>query len=275
MKSYKEILDEGSKYLLDHNIADGKIDAWYLFNHVFNINRGEYFLNLNTKASQPQYQDYKELIKTRSNHVPLQYIIGYTEFMGLKIKVNPNVLIPRQDTEILVEEVLKVSDNKDILDLCTGSGCIIISLMKLGNINKGTGADISREALELARENAYINSVNPIFIESDLFTNIKGKFDIIVSNPPYIPSGDIQDLSIEVKDYEPSLALDGKESGLYFYRRIVEDIKGYLNPGGYIFFEIGYNQGDDLVAILEAEGIDKIEVIKDLAGLDRVIKARI
>lgn len=275
MKSYKDVLEEGSKYLIDSKIEDGKIDAWYLFSFVFDVNRPRYFLEIDKPASQAQYNKYMNLIKTRSKHVPLQYIMGYTEFMGLKFKVNEHVLIPRQDTEVLVEEVMKVSRDKDILDLCTGSGCIIISLKKLGKINKGIGSDISKESLKVAKENATFNEADVGFVESNLFDNIEGKFDIIVSNPPYIPYDDIQDLSMEVRYHEPHLALDGKEDGLYFYKQIAKDVKKYLKPKGLLFFEIGYNQAESLVAILESKGFNDIEVVKDLTGLDRIIKARV
>lgn len=275
MKRFKDALDEGSKYLVDNNIDNGKVDAWHLFSHLININRAEYFLHSDKEISDLQYNQYMELIKKRANNVPLQYIIGYQDFMGLKIKVNKNVLIPRLDTEILVEEVLKTSKGKDVLDLCTGSGCIIISLMKSGNINSGLGADISKAALAVARGNAIINEVNVSFIESDLFSNIEGRFDIIVSNPPYIPKDDIKELSKEVRDYEPHLALDGREDGLYYYRQIAKELAQYLKPKGFVFFEIGYNQAEALIEILEAEGIKEIEVIKDLAGLDRIIKGRL
>ncbi|NMB43093.1 MAG: peptide chain release factor N(5)-glutamine methyltransferase [Clostridiales bacterium] len=275
MKSYKEVLEEGINHLINHKIDNGNIDAWYLFSHVFNIERAEYFLNLNKEVNSSRYSEFMNLIEKRASHVPLQYIIGYTEFMGLRIKVNENVLIPRHDTEVLVEEVLKVCDNKNILDMCTGSGCIIISLKKLANIKKAIGVDISKDAIILARENAALNEVDVEFIESDLFENIEGKFDIIVSNPPYIPKADIEDLSMEVRDHEPHLALDGKEDGLYFYRRIIKEVKKYLNPNGYVFFEIGYNQADDLLVLFKSEGIDNVEIIQDLAGLDRVVKARI
>ena len=274
MKTLKDVLDEGIKYLVEKEIENGQIDAWYLFSHIYNIDRAKYFLHSNEETSIIKYDTYMDLIKKRAKHIPLQYILGYQEFMGLRFKVNEHVLIPRQDTEILVEEVLRVSSNKDVLDLCTGSGCIIISLMKLGNINRAVGVDISRKALEIAKENASINKVNIEFKQSDLFSRVHDKFDIIVSNPPYIPNWEINRLSPEVRDYEPHLALDGKEDGLYFYRSIAKKVKDYLNPGGYIFFEIGYNQVDDLKKILKDEGIKEVKVIKDLSGLDRVIKGR-
>ncbi len=275
MKSYKEVFEEGKKHLLGKKIEDWEIDAWYLFSHVFDMTRAQYFMDYDKLSSQSQYRQYIDLIKTRANHVPLQEILGYTEFMGLKIKVNEHVLIPRQETEILVEEALKLCEGKDVLDLCTGSGCIIISLMKHGNINRGMGTDISTEALKVARENAKINQVDIKFLQSDLFDNIEDKFDIVVSNPPYIPRDDIENLSKEVKDHDPLLALDGKEDGLYFYKMIAKDIKKYIRSNGYLLFEIGYNQADDVVSILKTEGISNIKVIKDLTGFDRVIIARI
>ncbi len=275
MKSFKDALEEGTKYLIEHNIDNGKVDAWHLFSHLININRADYFLHSGKEISNLQYNQYMDLIKKRADNLPLQYIIGYQDFMGLKIKVNKDVLIPRLDTEVLVEEILKVSKGKDVLDLCTGSGCIIISLMKYGSINSGIGADISKNALAIARENATINWLDVNFVESDLFSNVEDKFDIIVSNPPYIPKNDISGLSKEVRDHEPHLALDGKEDGLYYYRQIAKELKEYLRPKGFVFFEIGYNQAEALTKILEAKGIEEIEVLKDLAGLDRIIKGRL
>lgn len=275
MKTYKHVLEEGRKVLIDNGIKDGEIDGWYLFSFVFKIERAKYFLDYEKLVTPEQYEKYIDLIARRSRHEPLQHILGYTEFMGLEFKVNKHVLIPRQDTETLVEEVLKVSDNKDVLDLCTGSGCIIISLKKLANINNAVGADISKDALKIARHNRSINNVDVTFIESDLFSNIEGKFDIIVSNPPYISSEDIEDLSVEVRDYEPLIALDGKEGGLYYYKAIVKEVRNYLKPRGLLFFEIGYNQADYMVNILEQERIIETEVIKDLAGHNRVVKAKV
>lgn len=274
MKTLKDTLDEASAYLLRNKIDNSDLDAWYLLSHVLGINRAQYFLTYHNKMDEALYKEYMNLIKKRADHTPLQYILGYQEFMGLNFIVNEKVLIPRQDTEILVEEVGKVCTNKDVLDLCTGSGCIIISLAKLGNINRGVGVDISHDALELAKENAYNNEVDIEWIQSDLFTRVEGKFDIIVSNPPYIPTKEIQKLSLEVKDYEPSLALDGKEDGLFFYKKIIKDIKNYLKKDGYLFLEIGYNQGQDLINLIEKEGFRDIKVIKDYASLDRVITGR-
>ena len=259
MKTLKETLDEGSAYLLKNKIENSDLDAWYLLSHLLGISRAQYFLSYHNKMNESLYKEYMNLIKQRASHMPLQYILGYQEFMGLKFIVNEKVLIPRQDTDHLVEEVLKVCAKKDVLDLCTGTGCIIISLAKLGKINRGVGVDISHDALAVAKENAYKNNVDIEWIQSDLFSRVEGMFDIIVSNPPYIPTKEIEKLNSQVKDYEPSLALDGKEDGLFFYKKIINNIKNYLKKGGYLFFEIGYDQG---------------EVIKDYANLDRVITGR-
>ena len=191
--------------------------------------------------------------------------------MGLEFQVNENVLIPRQDTEILVEEVLKVCHGKTVLDLCTGTGCIIISLTKLGKVKEATASDISYKALEVARLNATNHKVS---IESDLFEKIDGKYDIIVSNPPYITSKDMENLMPEVKDYEPRLALDGSEDGLLYYRRIVREARRHLKDNGMIFFEIGYNQGEEVQELLRKEGFVDISLYKDLAGLDRLVSGR-
>jgi release factor glutamine methyltransferase len=194
--------------------------------------------------------------------------------MGLSFDVSKDVLIPRQDTEVLVQEILKAAEGKDVLDMCTGSGCIIISLAKLGRIHRGIGVDISIEALSIARKNAKKLQADVSFIHSNLFDQVEGQFDIIVSNPPYIPTSDINDLMEEVKNHEPIIALDGEEDGLHFYRTIVNQLSSYLKPSGYVFFEIGYNQGETVSRILEEHGFRNIKVIKDLAGLDRVVSGQ-
>lgn len=274
MKTLKYALETGKKYLLEKKIENANLDSWYLLSHQFGLSRTDYFLDPEKIVTEDEFNQYIRLIERRGNHVPLQYIIGFQEFMGLNIKVNENVLIPRQDTETLVEEVLKVSQGKDILDVCTGSGCIIISLAMFGNIKKAVGIDISKEALAIAEDNANEYNVNVDFIQSDLFSQVEGKFDIIVSNPPYIPSKDILDLMDEVKNYEPHLALDGMEDGLSFYRKITSQVRNFLKPGGYIFYEIGYDQADEVSKMLKGVGIRSIEVIKDLTGLDRVVSGR-
>jgi release factor glutamine methyltransferase len=194
--------------------------------------------------------------------------------MGLEFEVNRDVLIPRQDTEILVEEVLKYCEDKSVLDMCTGSGCIIVSLAKLGRLVHAVGVDLSERALAVAARNADKHMVKVTLLQSNLFDHVKGSFDIIVSNPPYIPSGDIEDLMPEVRDFEPRMALDGSDDGIIFYRCISHAAKEHLNPGGLIFFEIGYNQGEAVKLILTEEGFTDVVIKKDLSGLDRIVTAR-
>ena len=192
--------------------------------------------------------------------------------MGYPFYVDEHVLIPRQDTETLAEEALKVlKPGMQVLDLCTGSGCILISLMKMCEGLYGTGSDISEEALEVARKNACRLEVNATFIRSSLFEHISGRYDLIVSNPPYIRTSVIQELQEEVRLHDPFIALDGKEDGLYFYREIIKAGGGYLKPGGYLMFEIGYYQGTEVASLMEKHGYRNIMVKKDLAGLDRVV----
>lgn len=271
MSTYKELLQTARNDLKEHEIADADLDAWYLLAHVFQINRTDYYLNKDNTVQEKKKEKFLELVKRRASHVPLQYITGTQEFMGLDFNVCEHVLIPRQDTEILVEEVLKVCRNKSVMDMCTGSGCIIISLAKLGGLAQASAADISPTALKVASENACKHMVNIEFIQSDLFEKVTEEYDIIVSNPPYIPSGDIISLMPEVKNYEPLIALDGSEDGLSFYRRITALSRMHLKKNGFIFFEIGWDQGSEVSKILQDEGFTDIKIKKDLSGLDRVV----
>lgn len=273
MSTLIELLKDGEKHLLDLGIEDAKTDAWQLLSHIFGIDRIYFLANQQKEADKLLSNNYINVIQQRSRKIPLQYIIGHVEFMGLNIKVTKDVLIPRQETEILVNKILEVSSNKTVLDMCTGSGCIIISLVKLGNVSRGIGVDISIEALELAKENAQNNNVNVDYIQSDLFDNIYDRFDIIVSNPPYIPTLDIDGLMPEVKDHEPIIALDGLEDGLDFYRRIIAQLDNYLNDNGHVFFEIGYNQALDVYNMLKDNNFKEIQIIKDLSGFDRIVHA--
>lgn len=274
MSTFREILMTAKDYLKQHEVADADVDAWYLLAHVFRINRADYYLHCDDEVLESQVQTYMQLVSQRAKHIPLQHITGTQEFMGLEFEVTSDVLIPRQDTEILVEEVLKVCNQKSVLDMCTGSGCIIISLAKLGNIAKAVGVDLSEKALQVAKRNAAKHKLNVEFIQSNLFDHIDGVFDIVVSNPPYIPTEEIQNLMPEVRDHEPVMALDGDQDGLTFYRRITSEAKKHLSRNGYLFFEIGYNQGRDVTEILEKAGFTDIKIIKDLSGLDRVVFGR-
>lgn len=287
--TYRELLLQAEERLEESHISEAKNDAWLLFEHIFKMARHKYFMVMNDLCADTVLADeYMKCVLKRSNHVPLQHITGVQDFMGLTFHVNENVLIPRQDTEILVEQALKhikeishkqpVSDI-NVLDMCTGSGCIAISIAKLGNV-KVTAVDISDEALKVAEENAKYNRVGRVrFIKSNLFENLRNnntgniceKYDIIVSNPPYIPSQVIEGLMPEVRDFEPRQALDGTEDGLEFYRRITEESLKYIKDSGWLMYEIGCEQGDDVKLIMEHNGYEDVCVIKDLAGLDRVV----
>lgn len=268
----REAYEFGQKQLNFAGIEDAVWDAWYLLEYTTGINRAMYFLKMQETMTQEQEQQYKEYIKIRASHIPLQHITGVQEFMGLEFYVNEHVLVPRQDTEILVENVLKqLRPRMKVLDMCTGSGCILISLLKYCEEILGVGVDISEEALKVAKKNRDKIGVTAEFIQSDLFENVFGTYDIIVSNPPYIRTAVIEELKEEVKFHDPFLALDGKEDGLYFYRRIIEQSPRFLKKGGILCFEIGHDQGEDVKQLMEKAGFLEVIVKKDLAGLDRVV----
>lgn len=268
----QEALQYGKDYLEKNHINDSSIDAWYLLEYVIKENRSYFFLHQKEELTMDQEKLYLELLELRGRHIPLQHITKEQEFMGLTFKVNENVLIPRQDTEILVESVMsRLTDSMSVLDMCTGSGCIIISLKKGKNNMNAYGVDISSKALEVAIENAGLHAAEVKFIQSNLFENVEGKFDIIVSNPPYIPTKVIEGLSKEVREHEPILALDGMEDGLFFYRKIVSNSVLHLKQDGALCFEIGHDQGEAVSNMMKATGFTDVKVIKDLAGLDRVV----
>lgn len=268
----KEAYDMGQERLKRAGVEEFSIDAWYLLEYVTKVNRAAYFMKMNEAISEEQKMRYEECLKKRCAHVPLQHITGVQEFMGLEFAVNEHVLVPRQDTETLVECVLSyIQPEMKVLDMCTGSGCILISLMKLGGLKDGTGVDISKEALEIARINARKHGTNAALIQSDLFERVTGTYDVIVSNPPYIRTAVIKELQEEVRCHDPFSALDGKEDGLYFYRKIIDESPKYLKENGKLYFEIGHDQGEDVKMLMETAGFCKVTVKKDLAGLDRVV----
>ncbi len=270
---YKELYDLGAGMLTDANISEALLDARLLLEHVCHTNRTDLLVHGDREVSEENRKQYMDYIERRKCREPLQHITGEQEFMGLTFMVNKDVLIPRQDTEVLVEEVMRyLHDGMDILDMCTGSGCILLSLLRYSNGCRGVGADISTKALDIAKSNAEnLQITNVHFTQSDLFQEIEGKYDIIVSNPPYIKTDVIPSLMEEVKDYEPLSALDGKESGLFFYDKIIEKAPEYLNGGGYLFFEIGHDQAEPIVERMKQNGFKDVTVVKDYAGHDRVV----
>ena len=350
-KIWADVLNYGKKILKNAGIVEADLDAWYLFEQSFGISRAQYFLCARENivgstaqkiAVQEQHGDllesgnalecaelwlkeklsaYENALKKRAARIPLQQIIGQQEFMGLSFFVNEHVLIPRQDTETLVELVLQEQKDKDIsiLDMCTGSGCIAVSLKKLGGYAHVEGADISEESLKVAKRNSEeilenndvnndavnsrteqiqnctnltnnqnkqnnsakrkiseaskLSQAGVTFRHSDMFSNFPEteQFDVIVSNPPYIPSAVIEELEPEVRDHEPRGALDGTADGLYFYRILAEECAKHLTPGGHVYFEIGYDQGMAVKELLDNHGFKDTRVIQDLAGKDRVV----
>lgn len=272
---YLECYKEGCRKLKLAEVPEAELDARLLLEFICGTNRNDLLVHGDREVDADKQAAYEEAIGRRMERIPLQHITGEQDFMGLNFKVNEHVLIPRQDTEILVEEILKqMQDYSRILDMCTGSGCILISLLHYNNWCEGVGVDISPNALLVAEENGLRllpEEKRPVWLESDLFEKVEGKFDIIVSNPPYIRSAVIETLMPEVKDYEPLSALDGTEDGLYFYKEIVKQAPKYLKKEGKLFFEIGHDQGAEVSALLEEAGFQQIQVIKDYAGLDRVV----
>jgi len=270
--TYRELYDWGHARLAEAKIREAALDARLLLEEVCGTDRGYLLVHGDEPVSDVQEQAYRDFVSSRGSRIPLQHILGYQEFMGLRFMINGDVLIPRQDTETLVEEVMRyLHDGMRILDMCTGSGCILLSLLQYSNDCVGVGSDISEAALAIARTNAEHLKKDAAFVQSDLFENIEGKYDVIVSNPPYIPTKVIETLEAEVRDYDPMNALDGKEDGLHFYRRIVDKAGEYLYPGGMLFFEIGHDEKDEVVTIMEEEGYREVTALKDLAGNDRVV----
>lgn len=274
----QQIYREGKETLKRAGIAEAELDAWYLLEYVTGISRASYYGDPGRVVSEEDLCRYRECIEKRAVHIPLQHITGEQEFMGLSFRVNDQVLIPRQDTETLVEEALKYAmPGMRVLDLCTGSGCILISLLHFCPGLTGVGSDISAEALKMARTNGQRLHVEERaqWLCGDLFEKVTGAFDLIISNPPYIRSAEIEELQEEVRLYDPRIALDGAEDGLLFYRRIIEESKSYLKNGGRLLFEIGCDQGRDVAELLENAGYTEVSVKKDLAGLDRVAAGRL
>ena len=282
--TYGELFYQGKDILSSVGIEEAKLDARLLLEYVCGTDLGDLLVHGDREVHPDQESAYVALIARRAERIPLQYLTGTQDFMGLTFAVSESVLIPRQDTEILVEEVLKyLHDGMKVLDMCTGSGCILISLLHYTNHCEGVGIDISQSALDLAKQNGErlldgksdagegegFGSIR--FLQGDLFEPVEGKFDVIVSNPPYIRSGETQALMPEVRDHEPLQALDGGADGLLFYRRIVAESGKYLYGGGMLFFETGCDQAEAVGELMRQAGFLDIRVVKDYGGLDRVV----
>lgn len=270
---YAKLYQIGKEQLQKAGITDAELDARLLLEFICHTDRNALYAHGDQEIEDEKMQDFLQLIEKRAVHIPLQHLTGEQNFMGLDFLVNEHVLIPRQDTEILVEEIMRdLHDGIRILDMCTGSGCILLSLLHYSNDCSGVGVDVSEDALAVARQNAdRLAEKQAVFIQSDLFEKVEGSFDLIVSNPPYIRSQEIAGLMPEVREHEPRLALDGKDDGLHFYREIIKGAMPHLKRGGQLFFEIGYDQGEAVQALLAANGYTEIAVVKDYAGLDRVV----
>lgn len=302
-----DLLNEGSSILRQAGDTDAENDAKLLLLNAFDLNLVHFLmdrlrpLSETDVAVQEQIQNYCAMVAKRASRVPLQQILGSQEFMGLDFFVNEHVLIPRQDTETLVELVLEGQQKKQqeqqpeeqqkkqrgqqpeeqpgkprkLLDLCTGSGCIAISLAVKGGFESVTATDLSKEALKVAERNARTHQVPIRFFQGDLFSALpqseEKTFDVITSNPPYIPTAVIATLEPEVREHEPMMALDGTEDGLKFYRQIAKEAGSWLKLGGSIYLEIGYDQGEAVSGLLKDAGFTNVRVVKDLPGKDRVV----
>ena len=278
--TYSELFKTCVDKLNKAGIVEAESDVRILFQYILDADRSFMFMHGGDTAWESDEEELLKAVNLREKRIPVQHITGYQNFMGFEFKVTEDVLVPRFDTECLVEEAMLVcGDGDKVLDVCTGSGCILISLMNYKNGINGFACDISEKALSIAKENAERlckpEDKKPEFIKSDLFEGVTEKeFDIIVSNPPYIKSSVIDTLEPEVKEHDPMLALDGGEDGLVFYRRIASEAGGFLRNGGYILVEIGYDQGKEVSELFIENNYIDVKIIKDLAGNDRIVSAR-
>ena len=261
----RDIIKKAEEKLKEAGVVDFAVDSWLLAEFVFKINRTGFYMDPMMTVPKEKADKYMELVGIRASKIPLQHITGSQEFMGLDFKVNEDVLIPRQDTELLVENAItyikSVKGNVDVVFTAQ----LIDSTV--------TAVDFSEKALVVAKENNVLNKADVTFFQSDLFENVEKQYDVIVSNPPYIKTEEIESLMDEVRIHEPMMALDGDCDGLKFYKKIAREGRQYLRSNGIIFFEIGYDQGQTVPAILEENGYKDIKVYKDLSGNDRVVTA--
>lgn len=275
-----QLVTAGKEKLNEHNVPDADIDAELLWLFVSKQDKMAYIMNRQEDVTETIRSSYEALIDKRSKRIPLQYITGIQCFMGYDFETVPDVLIPRFDTEVLVEQANRLiqdihSDKMSVLDMCCGSGCIGLSVALMNQDIHIDLCDISDSAIALTTKNAKRLEVSDYtVIKSDLFDKIDKRYDMILSNPPYIESKVIDGLMPEVRDYEPRLALDGDADGLKFYRAIIENAESYLNEKGYILFEIGNHQAHDVQQLLVDKHFEDVRVVKDLAENDRVVIGR-
>ena len=279
--SYRKLFVKALDLLKSSGIENVEYDIKAILTDTFGLDLNKFILDMDNEFEPDKDLEAKYLsrIEKRKKHIPLQYIINKQNFYGLDFYVNESVLIPRYDTENIVDRIVKdCKENKclSVLDLCTGSGCIAVSLKKFG-FESVYAADISDKALSVAKYNAKLNNADIIFLQSDLYENFPKeiRFDIIVSNPPYISTDEIARLEKQVRDFEPKLALDGGRDGLDFYKKIINLSKDFLNNKGRLYLEIGYDQSKDVVDLAKKEGYDNIVIIKDLSGRDRGISMKV
>lgn len=278
-KTIGELLNIGTKTLNEVNIDTSRLDSQLLLGKVLNKDKLYLITNNDKEVEESDTKEYLKLIEKRKNKMPIRYILGECDFMGLDFHVEEGVLIPRSDTEVLVEEVLnRIGEDESLMvcDLCSGSGAIGIALAHYRNNIKVDAIDYYDIPEKVTKMNIIKNNLQDRinFIKSDLLKEaikLEKVYDIIVSNPPYIKEEEIGKLMSDVKDYEPHTALSGGEDGLIFYRRIVEESRKVLKENGILSFEIGYDQGEDVKKLMESNGYEEVKVIRDLAGLDRVV----
>ncbi len=285
--TYRELLESITEKLKAANVPDADTDAWRLFESVCRTTRANFLLIEKNKADDSETEKLFRMAEKRAEHVPLQYLTGEQDFYGCRFLVSSDTLIPRFDTEILADLAVKrlkgMGKKAAVLDLCTGTGCILIAVTKAVETEASVGCDISQNAVRLAEKNLELNELGgeAEFFPGDLFDALKDtkyenrKFDLIVSNPPYIRSSEIEKLDREVRDFEPRTALDGGEDGLVFYERIVTEAGKHLASGGTLMFETGFDQGEAVKEIMTRNGFINVTIHKDLAGLDRVVEGEL
>ena len=274
------ILEWTSDFFSRKGIEGGRREAELLLAEVLELDRVGLYLNFDRPLSESERQSYRELVEQRGRREPLQYILGEAEFFSLPLKVAPGVLIPRADSEVLVEEALRLLAPEvegRVLDVGTGSGALALAIAHEREQLQVWGVDVSETALQLARGNAALNQVaeRTEWHKQDLFTLADGEYAMVVSNPPYIPSGDIAGLMPEVRDYEPHLALDGGPDGLDAYRALAHQAQHLLRPGGWLLVEVGFDQAASVSKLWEQAGLTEIFVRRDYAGIDRVVGGRL